>query len=448
MSYLERTITWFLKNRIFGGVQKLKQKEYILFTLIVFLVMLVNTVFAVLFHLWMIGSLELIRAMLIFEMFLAFAIIITGIIIGRIQNLIVYYLIASIIIIGSVFAFISLNWSYELPFFTFAKLFFFFAWILISGISLFFLTLYFFTSFPKKVITLGMPKDHIFFGSVLKIVAFITIPLYIYLIFQGHLASILFGCFGVLNVLIVLGVMKRAPKKVDSKPGIVNFATAIGVFNMSMFYHLVMSLNYTNENAFSLVIEIIMLLIGVLYLVQVLTRRISESPDRPIPFENPVQFQSRIYFTHHMKRTFGERGVVLMVLGIALGYHMVYLDSFFVSDAYIGNFPIIATYINPGLKVSDLYHRIYLILSFLIILIAWLTYKSSSRFKDFMVDKFTIKQVFRYIGGFFMKPKGGESPFEIGVKMVSKKIGENVKSWRNKWRDSIDKLLKDDEDKQ
>ena len=446
MSYLERTITWFLKNRIFGGVQKLKQKKYILFTLIVFLVMLVNTVFAVLFHLWMIGSLELIRAMLIFEMFLAFAIIITGIIIGRIQNLIVYYLIASIIIIGSVFAFISLNWSYELPIFTFAKLFFFFAWILISGISLFFLTLYFFTSFPKKVITLGMPKDHIFFGSVLKIVAFITIPLYIYLIFQGHLASILFGCFGVLNTLIVLGVMKRAPKKVESKPGSVNFATAIGVFNMSMFYHLIMSFGYTNENAFSLLIEIIMLLIGVLYLVQVLTRRISESPDRPIPFENPVQFQSRIYFTHHMKRTFGERGVVLMVLGIALGYHMVYLDSFFVSDAYIGNFPIIAIYINPGLKVSDLYHRIYLILSFFIILIAWLTFKSSSRFKDFMVDKFTIKQVFRYIGGFFMKPEGGESPFEIGVKMVSKKIGENVKSWRNKWRDSIDKLLKDDED--
>lgn len=446
MSYLERTITWFLKNRIFGGVQKLKQKEYILFALIVFLTMLVNTIFAVLFHLWMLGSLELIRAMLIFEMFLAFAIIITGIIIGRIKNLIVYYLIAFIIIIGSVFAFISLKWSYELPFFTFAKLFFFFAWILISGISLFFLTLYFFTSFPKKVITLGMPKDHIFFGAVLKIVAFITIPLYIYMIFQGHLASILFGCFGVLNALIVLGVMKRAPKKVESKPGIVNFATAIGVFNMSMFYHLIMSFGYTEENAFSLVIEIIILLIGVLYLVQVLTRRISDSPDRPIPFENPVQFQSRIYFTHHMKRTFGERGVVLMVLGIALGYHMVYLDSFFVSDAYIGNFPIIATYINPGLKISDLYHRIYLILSFLIILIAWLTFKSSTRFKEFMVDKFTIKQVFRYIGGFFIKPEGGESPFEIGVKMVSKKFGDNVKSWRNKWRDSIEKLLKDDED--
>lgn len=447
MSYLERTISWFLKNRIFGGVQKLKQKEYFFFAVIVFLIMLINTLFAVLFHLRILRSLELIRTMLIFELFFAFAIIITGIIIGRIKNLIVYYLIALIIIIGTALAFIFLDWSYELPFFTLAKLFFFFAWILISGISLFFLTLYFFTSFPKKVITLGMPKEHIFFGSVLKTVAIITIPLYIYMFFQGHPSSILFGCFGVLNALIVLVVMQKAPKKVESKPGIVNFATAIGVFNMSTFYHLIMSFGYTNENAFSLVIEIIMLLISVLYLVQVLTRRISESPDRPVPFENPVQFQSRIYFTHHMKKTFGERGVVVIVLGIALGYHMVYLDSFFISDTYIGNFPILATYINPGLKVSDLYHRIYLILSFLIILIAWITFKSSSRFKEFMVDKFTIKQVFRYIGGFFMKPEeGGESPFEIGVKMVSKKIGENVKSWRTKWQESIEKLLKDETD--
>jgi len=446
MSYLERTIFWFLKNRIFGGVQKLKQKEYILFAIIIFVVMSVNTIFAVLFHLEVLRSLELIRTMLIFELFLAFAIIITGIVIGRINNIIVYYILAFIIIVGGVFAFFYLNWTYESPYFTFAKLFFFFAWILISCISLFFLTLYFFTSFPKKVITLGMPKDHIFFGSALKIITLIAIPLYIYMAFQGHPSSVIFGCFGVLNALIVLGVMKRAPKKVESKPGAVNFATALGVFNMSMFYHLIMSFSYANENAFSLSLELVMLLVGVLYLVQTLTRRISETPDRPVPFENPVQFQSRIYFTHHMKKTFGERGVVLIVLGIALGYHVVYLDSFFISDVFISEVPILSTFVNPNIKISDLYHRIYLILSFLIILFAWLTFKSSSRFKEFMVDKFTVKQVFRYIGGFFIRPEGGESPFEIGMKMVSKKLGDNVKSWRNKWRESIDKLLKEDED--
>jgi hypothetical protein len=82
---------WFLKNRIFGGIQKLKQKEYITFTLITLLIMATNTVLALLFHLQILTSIELIRTMLIFELFLAFALIVTGIVIGRINKLIVYY---------------------------------------------------------------------------------------------------------------------------------------------------------------------------------------------------------------------------------------------------------------------------------------------------------------------------------------------------------------------
>ncbi|TFG27910.1 MAG: hypothetical protein EU532_06420 [Promethearchaeota archaeon] len=443
MSYLERTLMWFLKNRIFGGIQKLKQKEYITFTLIILLIMGINTGLAILINLQILTSIELIRTMLIFELFLAFALIVTGIIIGRINNLFVYYSIASIIMIVFVLAFLYLNWTYELSFFTYAKLFFFFVWISISSVSLFFLILYFFTSFPKKVITLGMPKDHIFFGPILKFVAYISIPLYILMIFQFDASVWVFGILGIVNSLIVLDLMRIAPKKMESKPGIINFATAVGFFNFFVFYHLIMSFTYVSESTLSLILEIIMLSISVLYLVQTLTRRISEAPDRPIPFENPVQFQSRIYFTYHLKQFFGERGVVLMVLGMAMGYHMVYLDSFYVSDYPIGNFPILSTFINPALRVSDLYHRIYLLLSFLIIITAWLTFKASSRFREFMVDKFTIRQVFKYIGAFFTRPEEGESPFEVGVKMVSQKIGEGVKNWNNKWRASIEKLLRD-----
>ncbi len=443
---MERTLYWFLKNKIFGGIQKLKQKEYIGFSIILMLIMAINTFLAILFHLNIIRSLELIRILLIFELFLAFTIIISGILIGKIKNLFVYYLVASVLIVCCILAFTLLDWSYEQPFFAYAKLFFFFTWILISSISLFFLIMYFFTSFPKKVITLGMPKEHIFFGRVLKIVAFIAIPLYIYMIFQGDISSLLFGSLGILNALIVLGVMRKAPKNLESNPGGVNFATAIGVFNMSMFYHLIMSFGYTSENAFSLVIELVMLLIGVLYLVQTLTRRISKSPDRPIPFENPVQFQSRIYFTSKLKKTFGERGVVLMVLGIALGYHMVYLDAFFIGDVFISEFPLLTTFVNPNLKISDLYHRFYLLMSFLIIIIAWLTFKSSQRFKEFMVDKFTVRQVLKYIGGFFTKTEEDMTPFEVGTQMVGKKIREELKNLGAKWQDSIQKMMKNKEE--
>ena len=436
MSYLERTLSWFLKNRIFGGIQKLKQKQYFPFAMVILVIMSVNTILALLYHLNLFISLELVRFTLILELFISFGIIISGILVGRIKKLVIYYPIAFIIIALFVFAFFYFDWNYDHIIFQYVKLTYLLSWILILSISLFFLTLYFYTSFAKKVITLGSPKSHIFFGIVIKIIMYISILFYVYIIFQMDLVSIIFGVFGIINALLVLLLVMRAPKKIESKPGIVNFATAVGFFNVFMIYHLYFSITLTSESVVSLIFEILMLLIGVLFIVQSLTMRVSKSPERLIkPFESPIRFQSRIYFTDRIKKAFGERGVVLIILGIALGYHMVYLDSFFITDL-----PIL-TNIAPNLKMSDLYHRIFLIISFLITLIACLAFKSSKRFKEFMVDKFTISQVIKYIGGFFTKPEDGQSPFEVSVQEMGKKIGEQMKKLGGKWQESIKKLI-------
>jgi hypothetical protein len=106
---LERTLYWFLKNRIFGGIQKLKQREYIIFTVIILLITSINTILAILFHLNIFIALEIIQTMLILELFISFAIIISGILIGKIKNLILYFLIASIVIVVFGLAFIYLR---------------------------------------------------------------------------------------------------------------------------------------------------------------------------------------------------------------------------------------------------------------------------------------------------------------------------------------------------
>ena len=435
MSYLERTLYWFLKKRIFGGIKKLKQKEYLPFALIILIIMTANTILALLYHFNFFISLEFIRFMLILELFLSFGIISSGILIGRTKNLSIYYIISFIVITLFIVAFFYFKWDYNHIFFQYAKLTYLLCWILILSICMFFLMLYFFTSFPKKVMTLGMPKNHIFFGFIVKIIIYISIVFYIYIIFQMDLVSVIFGIFGIINALIVLILIMKAPKKVESNPGIVNFATAIGFFNMFMIYHLYMSITLTSESVVSLVFEILMLLIGVLYIVQILTMRISKSPERLKLSENPVRFQSRVYFTDKIKKVFGEKVVILIVLGIAVGYHMVYLDSFFITDL-----PIL-TNIAPNLKISDLYHRIFLITSFMITLIACLAFKTSKRFREFMVDKFTLTQVLKYIGGLFKKPENGQSPLELGIQTMGKKIGEGIKKLGDKWQDSIRKIV-------
>lgn len=388
--------------------------------------MTANTILALLFRFKFLISLEFIRFMLILELFLSFGIVSSGILIGRIKKFSFYYIFSFIVITLFIFAFFYFKWDYDHLIFQFAKLTYLMGWILILSISMFFLILYFFTSFPKKVMTLGMPKSHIFFGFIVKLIIFISIVFYIYIIFQMDLLSVFFGIFGIINALIVLILIWRAPKKVESNPGIVNFATAIGFFNMFMSYHLYMSITLTSESIVSLVFEIFMLLIGVFYIVQILTMRVSESPERLKPSE--VKFQSRVYFTDKIKKAFGEKGVVLIILGIAVGYHMVYLDSFFITDL-----PIL-TKIATNLKISDLYHRIFLITSFMITLIACLVFKTSKRFREFMVDKFTLTQVLKYIGSLFKRPENGPSPLELGIQAMGKKLGDGIKKLGDKWQ--------------
>ncbi|MHA1489749.1 MAG: hypothetical protein ACTSRI_08840 [Promethearchaeota archaeon] len=441
MSYIERTLWWFLKNKIFGGLKKLRQVEYLPFTVMIVSIMSFNTIIAILYQQNFLISLELVQDVLIYELFLSFAVIVSSVLIGKLKSLLGYFLIPLVIIALSIIAFLYIDWSYSHIFFQYVKLIYFFIWVGISIISLFFLTLYFFTSFPKKILTLGIEKDHIFFGSVIKIVLYISLLLYCYLIFQFYPVDLIIGIFGIINTLIVLFLIKRAPKKVDSIPGIINFTTAIGFFNVSMFYHLVMSLPSFTNAASSLVIDILFLLIIVLYVVQKLTIRISDSPSRLMPHENPVKFQSRVYFTDRLKHVIGERGVVLLVMGIALGYHVVIIDSFFITEI-----PILPSFFSPNLEFSLISHRVYLFFSFILVLIAIITFKLSKRANKFMVEKYTIKQVLKYMGGFFKKTEGGSSVVELGIQSLGKKIDSRIKDLGNKWQKSVKNLQKVNDD--
>jgi len=437
MSYLERTFAWFLKNRIFGGFQKLKQKEYLPFVTIIFTVMIINTVLSLLYNLQIFLYVEIIYSLFIMELFLSFGFILSGIVVGKTKNIFLYYFFAFLILISFIFISIYFKWNYTHLSFGYIKLAYFLIWVLISSVSLFFLTLYFFTSFPKKILTLGMPKDHIFFGYIIKIVIFISLPIYIIIMYRFSLGALIFGFFGILNSIVILILIKRAPKKVETKPGIANFATAIGFFNIFMFYHLILSFSSTTVSITSLLTDLVWLLIIVLFLVQSFTQKISESPERLKSQEVGVTFHSRMYFTDRLKKAFGERGLVLIVMGLALGYHVAILDSFFEITL-----PILPAFFTPNLKLIAIYHRIYLLFSIFIILVSIIAFKASKRFKEFMVDKYTITQVLNYISAYFTKTEGGTSPFELGVQVVGKKITDGIKKVTDKWQDSIDKMLK------
>ena len=447
MSYLERTFSYFLKTRIFGGIKKLKQKEYLPFALIFLVVMTFNTSLAILYKLNILVSLDSLQAMLMLELFLSFGIILSGLVIGNSKNKYLYYIIPSFLIALFIAAFFILDWSYNQPFFQYTKLIYFLIWVAIASISFFFLMLYFFTSFPKKIITLGMPKEHIFFKYMIKLLIYVSLPIYAYMILESlftqiTIGGLIIGILGIVSSIIVLIYIERSSKKIETTPGIINFATALGFFNMFMFYHLIMSFSDPSTSLSSLIIDVLILSIIILYIVQSLTRKIVETPTQEIePFKSPVRFQSRLYITDRLKKGFGERGLVVIIIGLALGYHMVILDSFLISEM-----PFLSGLFTPNLMINAIYHRIYLLFSFITIIIAIYVFSSSKRFNEFMVDKYTVKQTFKYISSYFLRPeKGSYSPFEHSIVQLGDKIKDGLKSWGDRWAQKIQGFIGEDE---
>lgn len=430
MSYVERALSWYLKNKVFGGLKKLKKKEYLPFTFISFFFMAFNTIMVILYLLNIASYSQAIQNFLILELFISMALILSGVLIGKVKSELLYFLIPISLLLISIVLYLFLNWSSDQSIFQYIKLIILFIWIAISSASLFVLTLYFFTSFAKKIITVGIPKDHVFFGWVIKAVLFISIPIYLYMVYLFDLPNFVFGLLGLLSVMLTLFLVYNAPKEEEQTPGIINFATATGFFYIIMFYHLVMSFSDASDSITSVILDLLILLVSLLYIVQSLTRRISESPEKDNEFENPISFQSRLYITDRLKNAIGEKGLVLIVLGLATAYHMVYLDSFFNPDI-----PLLSIFISTGastLTMSAIYHRVYLIISFMIMMVAWYLFHSSKRFQLFMTDKFTPKQVFKYFFGYFQRPEDGLSPIEYKIQDLGKKMGENLKSWQEK----------------
>ena len=430
---MERGINWFLKERIFGGLVKLKDKYYFPFAILVALIATINTTIAILYQLGIFVSLEFVQYMLLMQLFVALGLIVAGFFVGKISHLGLYYTIAFLLIGLFIGLFYFFEWEYYSPLFQYTKLIFFLVWVLISCASMFVLLLYFFTSFPKKIMMLGAPKGHVFFSPYIRFILLISVPVYLYMIYQFSYAGLIIGIFGILNAIIVYRLIKRTPEKFESRPGLPNFVGAIGFFQIFLFYHLVVSFSYTSTSLSSLIIDILILFTIILYIIQSLTRRIVDSPERVKAFENPVRFQTRLYMTDRLKKTIGEPGLVLIVMGLALGYQMVYLDSFFVTQ-----FPILSEFFTPGIALSALYHRVYLIISLIIISFAIITFHRSKKFQELMIDKYTLAQVWKYVGFYFQRQEGGVSPIEFGLQQVGKKLGEGIKNLGDKWRQAID----------
>ncbi len=440
-SYFEQAVSWFIKEKIFSGIKKLKQKKYLPFAVIILTLMVYNSVLLILYFSTSILDIEFIQYSLTLEFFISIGLITSGFMIGKLKKMSSYYLTSAFILGLFITIFFLNDWSYDFLPFQYIKLIYFIIWAFISVLSYFFLNLYFFTSFSKKIITMGSSKGHIFFGFLIKIVIYLSIPLYGYMIFYFSIypfdfLSLVLGVFGIIISLGIVFLIRSASKKEETVPGLVNFATAIGFFDIYLFYHLIMSFSQVEKNSvFALVVETILLLVGMLYLVQNITGKISNTPDEIQNGDLSSKFHSKLHFTTRLKQIWGESGLIIVAMGLAFGYQLSYIDSFISASNHL-----FSSLQSPGLNIGAIYHRIILLVAFAVLMISWIVFKKSDKFKEFMEDKYTKEQLTGVFSEYFQKTEEGlPSFFDYSLSRVGKKIGSK---FGDKAGDSFDNGVK------
>ena len=427
MSYVEKSLYWFMRNHIFGGFKKLKNTKYLPTAILMFGMITINTILVLLYKVDYFMDISFIKQFLLLELFIGFGIGLGGMLTGHIKNPLTYQIIWTISVSAFIIIYFFGNINYQSTFLGYIKLLILFSWVTIWAVSFFFFMIYFFTSFTKKIITLGMPKDHIFFGWITKLVLIISIPFYIYLITKLDTGNVVLGFLGLIGSCMILYINWIAPKKTASKEktveketkGIINFATSLGFISVFLLFLLINSFPSSSQSATSLITDLIMLILNMLYLIQSITYRISKKGKSPDQFSEFNRVQSRLSVTYRIKKIFGESGLVLITLSIALGYHFVFLDSFFTTEI-----PILSEFITEDLNMSAIYYRIYLLISYILIIFIVVFFFSSKKTRELTTDKYTNEEALIYLGRYLQGGGDGKSMIEMGIDKSAKKIGE------------------------
>jgi len=122
-------------------------------------------------------------------------------------------------------------------------------------------------------------------------------------------------------------------------------------------------------------------------------------------------------------------------MGLALGYQLSYIESFIPAADHLLSFLQ-----SPGLNIGAIYHRIFLLVAFVVVLISWIIFRKSDKFREFMKDKYTRDQLTGVFNEYFQKTEDGlPSFFDYSLSKIGKKIGSK---FGDKVGDSFDNGVK------
>lgn len=396
-SYIERAMKSYINDKFLSGFRVLFQTKNLPFSSILFLVLGVN-ITALILNIqnisWMTD--DLLENLIIIGFFIAVAMMLFSLLSAIWKNYTFQWIIIYVGILGGVLLGVLLNLNFASMLVQVIRAFFILIWIFIAVLSTFFIVVYLFTSLSGKILVYGKSENHIFMGWIIRIAAFGTLGLsgYIMYVNFGTVNAMIVAGLGIICSLTILIFSWTATLNKTST----NFITIMGLFNFSIVYDLSTSIDQSFGNGeTTLIIEIILFIFTALYYIQSKIRIINNIETTRLDSKDKkrrVFFQQRVLISEYSKKIFGEFALVIMTIGITLGYSLVLLSLFI--DPQLPFSSPYGPLIDIGIPLAI--HRLSAIISMLLFLICFILLRFSETFRDFVTNKYSFSHGMKVLG--------------------------------------------------
>ena len=395
-SYIERSLNSYFIDKFLNGFKLLFEKTYLPFSIVLFSVLGLNIGVMFLYFqevAWI--TLDLVNDFLLLGYLIAGSIVVFGLISAVWKNNIFQTIFVFVGILLSIIIVFVFNPDPDLVVFQVMKIGFLVSWILLSSLSTFFIIFYFFTSISGKIVVAGKSDEHIFLGGIIRIVSIGTIGISIVIIFKNlnSINAIVLGVMGIIVALIIL--IYGWTVKLDGTS--TNFISIMGCFNFYITYKLSSSIS-SSETVNNVFTEILILILTALYYIQSKVSKVESI--KTSQFEKKkegrkVFFQKKLLLSAFSKQIFGDLSLILLTIGMALGYSLILLSVLIDPSLPLVN-EISSFTVDIGIPLAS--HRISAFILMVIFLISFITFQFSERFRQLATNNYDFKQGLKVIG--------------------------------------------------
>ena len=435
MSYVEKAFWDYLKSTLFGGVRILLSRRLILFSLILFLTSAVTTsAFVFQSQASDIITNDMLNLLFSVQISIAIGFVISGLLSKKLNLLLRFFLLLLIAVIFTVIATIS-----DLPI-TYFPVMALLIWAFLVPLASFsFAKGLFSNKITGSVLFLGKPTTDrkSIFSGVMTLIALLSLIWNLIMIYTGFnktpigYSYIVLGIIGVGVALVVILIVQGIILGDDV------FNTIIGFFFIMSLPNQIMIFITSIDGSASIVTSFnyVMVLFSLIYTAQNVSRRIKMTgvvtgSSKKASKEDPFRISRFVGFV-------GGEGVVLIYLGLALGFQVFQLQL-------MGELlPEVIKGLIGDLSFSEVYHDITLIFMVFILIVVVVFYiaQGGSGYWEADIFRFDFLPPYEDLVDYMERIKRGEiSKTDIALTVGKKAVeasGVGVFTAAKKFRNRI-----------